>query len=323
MLNDMNILHIAPTPLVGAPVKVVKALAAVGVNARCLLLSDYPKQSGLQGFFTDGAELINSATAEGEMLLRDALEWADVVHVHNFLSEQAALIIKEYSSKIFVYQVHSPQREGPVFTPRVNEFGIGFSKYLVLAQYHPRHYPGYEIVPNLVLFDPVCEERQGDVLKVLFTPTHARGGRWNSKGDPRLPGIFEQLVRDCPVEMVSLKGPVTPGKLFEIRTQCHVSIDEIVTGAYHQVSLEGMAAGNVVVNAADYFSCRMLQRISGADRRPPFLNANVDTVYDVLSNLANNMDLTMGYIRETASYYRDFMDWRKLVLRYVDVYKAL
>ena len=76
----------------------------------------------------------------------------------------------------FIYKVHSPLREGPNFVNyEPNKFY--FNKKCVVSQYHPRLYPDYKMLPNLVLEKPTLNLINDDEIpRVLFSPAHKRIG---------------------------------------------------------------------------------------------------------------------------------------------------
>jgi hypothetical protein len=314
--------HLSPTPLVGAPGKVAAALDRQGVPATSIVLTDYPKD--LAGKFIAGSILWEQrADVVGliDRLIRDAA----IIHVHNDLPvEVADRVLKLNPNAIYIYQVHSPLREGPLYLPRAAEIGLPFSARLVVGQYHPRLYPDHIPVPNLVDAPPsCCIIRPGERLRVVFSPSHNRDGRWNGKTCPELDDALRHLAGLGLVEPLVPSAPLSPRSLMELRRTAHVSIDEIVTGAFHQVSLEGLCAGNVVINGADFFSRAMLAECAGTNQFPPFVTAGPDSIGKTLLNLALNPERVAQIQRASALYFQNFLMPDRLVQGYINLYRSL
>ncbi len=114
-----------------------------------------------------------------------------------------------------------------------------------------------------------------------------------------------------------------PALLMALRRTCHVSIDEIITGGFHQVSLEGMCAGNVVINRADYFSKAVLAQCTESLDIPPFLYADEITIESVMISLSMDENKTRHLQQSTLNYFINNLNSRKMAEIYHDVYKSI
>ena len=313
-----KVLHLSSTPLVGAPTKISKTLCDIGVDSSCIILKDYPIHSGLSDCFIGDACL---AKDNIDKVIAKCVS-ADIIHIHNDIPislVKSLLILKD---KKFIYQVHSPLREGPLFYERSKYFGLNFAKKLVVAQYQPRLYPNYTLVPNITLFKPCVTYRKKDeALKVMFSPSHKRGGRWNSKVCNRTEQAIEAVSSRNDVEIIFLNNPQHPDALFKARCLAHVTIDEVLTGAYHQVSLEGLCSGNVVFNRADYFSMASLRSVAGSKVFPPFIFTEPRTLEANLIKFAESVELTNTLQKESIDYYSTYLSPHKLINKYVEIYQ--
>ena len=72
-----------------------------------------------------------------------------------------------------------------------------------------------------------------------------------------------------------------------MKRQAHIVIDECVTGGYHRNSLEGLAAGCVVVNGVGLLPgvTDAISQCVGEEVANPFTYASLQTLEDVLSGL--------------------------------------
>lgn len=319
---SVNVIHISPTPLVGAPAKVTRVLNTNGFEALHICLRDYPSGGPLSGKFIADSLIVDNADDYCLDSIDHALAQADIIHVHNDLpAEQQDWIQGLAPRAAYVYQVHSPLGEGPLYYERAKTIRLPFRARLVVGQYQPRHYPDYAPVPNLVLDQPTINLRkQGEPLRVLFSPSHTRGGRWNSKCSDSLMKILEALATLGKIELVTPEKPLSPSTLMFLRKTCHVTIDEIVTGAFHQVSLEGLCAGNIVVNRADFFCRAMMAQCADTEDLPPFTYADEQTAQELLINLSDDFELTRRLQQESYDYYCEHLRPEALIKPYIEVY---
>ena len=323
--KSIKVVHLSQTPLVAAPYKLAVAQRMVGIDAKSVVVNDYPKNGPLATKFLGDSLVWTDAEDSIVDLIKFNLLQADIIHIHNDISGEILNIIQANCSKAhFVYQVHSPLREGPLYHYRHGSIGLPFSAFLVVSQYQPRHYCDYQPVPNIILDAPsVSLRKPGEPLKVLFSPSHTRAGRWNAKYSEKLETSIKHLQGLGLIEVVWPKQPLSPAELMAVRKLCHVSIDEIVTGAYHQVSLEGLCAGNVVINRADYFSKAMLANCTHGQSMPPFVFSDDATIDNVLLNLAMNQELTAKLQQTSSDYFKDNLMPNEMAKIYKGIYDAL
>lgn len=322
MLNDFEVVHLSKTPLVGAPGKISRMLNDSGVSSISFCEMDYPEKSSLNNKFIGDSILLSDFESGLNDFFQYKLRSADVIHLHNQISTELLSKIKRYALKAkFIYQVHSPLREGPLFVDRTNDFGLPFSKKLVVAQYQPRQYADYQLVPNVVLDRPSLRLRNDDeLLRVVFSPSHNRDGRWNAKMAENLEETLVNLAKNNKISLFMPKKPVSPSELMLVREFSDVSIDEISTGAYHQISLEGMCKGNVVINRADYFSREMLRVVSRAQEQPPFLYSDSDMIFDVILDLSYDVVKTNALKKDSFQYFLNNLTPNNLVKNFVEIY---
>ncbi|MCF5866928.1 hypothetical protein [Aeromonas veronii] len=316
----MNIVHIAKTPLAGSPSRLSDELNKVdNVHSVCFIERDYPGE--LSGKFIGSSIVIDKTTLS---LLINKVEDADICHIHNDLSRDTLnLILANAESCKFIYHVHSPLREGPLFFNNYTSMEVDFDAKIVVAQYHPRQYQDFIPVLNIVPFKPsTAPSPLGGKIRILFSPSHSRtGGRWNDKTSPELERALNLISKRDDVEVI-IPGKLSPSALFELRRTCHITIDEIVTGSYHQISLEGLAAGNVVINNSDALSNMFLEMIANANTTPPFLTLNNKTILAGLTELLNNRDSISQLQKMSLAYYKKHLQPSKTASRLISIYKG-
>lgn len=313
----MNVLQLSPTPLVMAPELLSSALNSyTDISSKTILFSDYPNK--LAGIFIREAIVFSKTTKD---LISVMFKKADIITIHNSTTPVMEEMIKEFASPDvkFVYVAHSPQHEGPLFfNPEIAD-EIDYDAKLVIGQYQPRHYQDSIIVPNITMFDPIDEVTVNEVPKVMFNPAHTKtGGRWNDKTSFKLNEIITSLDKLGLIELINIQG-VRPDILFEYRKQADFTIDEIVTGAFHKVSLEGLCAGNATINNADFFSLQMIKGFSKHNELPPFVTANENTIQNILLD----KDSLLERKKASVEYYKRNLHPSHLVGFYEKAYKEL
>lgn len=321
MFKKYKIVHISQTPLVAAPAKIALAQRISGHEAIAVAIKDYPAAGPLAGKFTEDFLIEDSFTKK---IIDDAIIAAEIIHIHNDLPQDwVERLLNSNQTARYVYQVHSPLREGPLYLPRDVEIGLPFSLNLVVGQFQPRIHRNYTFVPNIIHETPSVKPRKkGEKLKVIFSPTHMRPGRWNNKHVEELDISIQSLVKLGKIEAIIPDKPVSPKVLMAVRRDCHVTIDEIATGGFHQVSIEGLAAGNVCINKADYFSKKVFSTFAEGET-PPFLYADADTIAANLEDLANDWEKTADLQITSYNYFKKHLSPLKMANFFDKAYENL
>jgi hypothetical protein len=257
-------------------------------------------------------------------IIERLIRQADIIQIHNDLPKSwVDYLIDMNQSANFIYQVHSPLREGPLYIPREDYIGLPFSAKFVVGQFQPRIHTDFTIVPNIIMEPPSLNLRKhGEKLRVIFSPTHLRPGRWNNKYVEELDVAIKSLCALGKIEIIMPSEPVHPKILMAARRTCHVSIDEIATGGFHQVSLEGLAAGNIVINRADYFSKMAFSKFT-AGEAPPFLYSDKINIGEVLTRLVDDVELTNNLQLASYNYFSKHLTPTKMAKVFDDAYELL
>jgi hypothetical protein len=319
MSKKYKIVHISQTPLVAAPSKIAMAQRMIGHDAIAIALTDYPNNGPLFGKFIDDYIVEDEFT---KPLVDSAIHSADIIHIHNDIPPAWAerLLHANQTAKYF-YQVHSPLREGPLYLPRQTDIKLPFSANLVVGQFQPRIHTHHTFVPNIIHDIPSANIRKkGEKLRVIFSPTHLRPGRWNNKYVSELDVAMSSLVRLGKIEAVIPDKPVSPKILMAMRKTCHVTIDEIATGGFHQVSIEGLAAGNVTINRADYF-CKAVFSSFSEGVQPPFMYATGQCIAEKLETLANDWEKTAEIQESSLNYFKSYLTPDKMAKVFDNAYE--
>lgn len=313
----MNVLHISQTPLVAAPQKISSALNTyTDVHSNCLVVKDY--EGSKANIFSDQSLIFH----ENDYIY-DVIEKSDVIHIHNDIEKKISAILKEVAKeKVYIYQTHSYLREGPLYYDRSEYLPFDFKKKLVIAQYQPRVYPEFTMVPNLILHDASYHENWNNPVKILYSPAQRNTyGRWGTKYSSKLEKVLIDMENNDNVQIITASG-VHPNELYRLRKTADITIDEIFTGGFHQISLEGLCAGNAVINAADFFSLEIARAVADRNETPPFVFASESNIEEVLLDLINNRHKLNSVKKQSYDFFVHNLDPKKLINKYVDIYKS-
>lgn len=150
----------------------------------------------------------------------------------------------------------------------------------VIAQYHcllPQ-YRNCHIVRNIINFvdSPLYKNRAKEKIRIGYSPSRkSPGGRWFDKGFKRTVQILNNLRAKYNIEYdVITKVPLNA--CIVRKTQCHIIIDECVTGSYHRSALEGAAMGKLTFC---YLSDLLKNVLEGyGDGNIPFQSCYIDNL---------------------------------------------
>jgi len=282
--TPLRIVSYATTPVAGVPAILARCInARTEHRARCV----WATRSYGNGVVFAGDIEWSTAPREAEAALRAA----DVVIVHNGKVEpqHRALL----ADKAIVTLAHN-------YGWNVDDSFVkqGFPG-VVVGQYQATlpEFEGWNVVPNPM---PVWEDEfmpgtKGQAITVCFTPSghHERYPLahklyWHSKGYETTIAVLQRLAAKYSIRLeVILNAQVSHDESLAMKRRSHIVIDECVTGSYHRNSLEGLAAGCVVVNGMgllpgvlDVFcSC------AGGAVNDPFVHAGLDELETVLTTL--------------------------------------
>ncbi|MEL0439190.1 hypothetical protein [Phycobacter sp. K97] len=318
----VHVLHISPSALAGAPGMLSEALSDFGhvessVHFRA---GDHGNQRDI---FSPESIPVKDARADKALFMMH-FKNADVVHVHNFIPNFVLKWMSEEKKRDckYIFQVHSPRYERPVYDDLSDFHGIRFSEKLVISHFHPRHYPDFEIIPNCLYRKAFAKKPHvilSDALRIQFSPSGRSTGRWSAKSSQVFDQAIDFLKNDKRFEFAVFEG-VSPQNLSHRRFLADVTIDELVTGSYHLVSYEGLAAGTVVLNNADTVSTDMFQ-IGFRSPPPPFLKCDPLGLHELLMELHRDREKLLELRTKSREFFDTWMSPDRISKMYADIYE--
>jgi pyruvyltransferase len=110
--------------------------------------------------------------------------------------------------------------------------------------------------------------------------------------------VLDRLAARYPVDLRVIAGrQVSHDEALRMKRRSHIVIDECVTGSYHRNSLEGLAAGCVVVNGVGTLPgvLEALRACTGEAVAPPFVRATLDDLEAVLVRLVEQGTVSLRH----------------------------
>jgi hypothetical protein len=136
-------------------------------------------------------------------------------------------------------------------------------------------------------------KKSGGVTICYTPPTGmdqcSRGHRrdWQRKVHRDTLHLLEQIASEYPVGLCIASHSLSRKEAIAMKRRAHILIDDCITGSYHLTSLEGLAAGCVVVNRVGHDPAMLdsFRRFAGGQRHNPFTYADAATLERVLTAL--------------------------------------
>ena len=303
------ILHLSRTPLVNAPGNLS--------NVFNEMLKSESTWFYEQNYPTAIPTPYGSKEIFEKKRLAQALDSADHVIVHNFLTDESEQIIRDsLSSATFYRHLHSPQREGPIFQRQLETRNRDKMKCSVVCQYQQTLWSGLRPLPNIVYLSPTCLP-QSEFRGVITNPTHKRGGRYNAKVTQQYSEQINAFKRNYGHHFYETTG-VPIEILHNIRCGFSILIDEVVTGGFHLSSVEGLCSGNIVINGAKDYVIDSFMSCLDIPSRPPFIRSSPATIYDDLTDIALKFDKFKQLRMESKNYFETFLSPHRLIKHWAD-----
>jgi hypothetical protein len=170
----------------------------------------------------------------------------------------------------------------------------------VLGHYQAtlEEFRGWFVVPNPL---PLWEDEykpgaKSAELRICYTPNgkhdvYSRNDLryWHSKGCQRTIATLDRLAAEFPIALETLRDGkrVSHAEALEAKRRSHIVIDECVTGSFHKSSIEGLAAGCVVVNGVGLLAGMedVLRHCTAPEAGNPFVFSDLGRLPQVLTRL--------------------------------------
>lgn len=335
--------------LAGWPYKVAHALREKGVNSKNVIFYD-----------KDVHDLSRNLPYDGSVCHPDDSTFKKIGSIFKFIEQvkNECSIVHYHSSNIFFRELHCLY-EGPKFRkagiPMLISFGGGDARFLKQAnELNPYFYKPYNRkIDNIIklrysswkqnirfcatdpelgevakpYFDKVFTFRQPVILdeinfkvpdvnntcpRILHIPTEPK-----VKGTEEIIAAVENLKKKGHIFEFVLKRQLTQKEVYQEISNCDVYVDELRCGSHGVTAVETMAAGKPTVTFI---------REDLIDKFPeelPLVNANPDTIEEVLEELILDAQLRHNIGKASRAYVEKYHDSRVVADDLIEIYKEI
>jgi hypothetical protein len=300
----MNILNISSTPLVGSPYNLNKALKLLGYNAHLVYISDYPK---VKSFFP-----------KPDFYFKEFLKKKntyDLAICHNILNIGEIDKILDFSKKN-VLILHSSIYDGPIYQRfYLENIKKKFDTIFSLSQGHSRFYPETKLYNNIVFDHPPNQDLDfNNKLNICSTFSLSSEGRFGSKNPNN---VIEDLKNFFKKNNDKFKyheiSNISQREVRRLRSYMHINIDDLYTGAFHQVSLEAVGTGGLAINGADMFTILNFKNAIKVNEQLPFINCcNVENCINKIFELFFHKKKLIERIKYSRDFYLKYLNPQRL-----------
>lgn len=326
----MQILHLALTPLVGAPMRICRALALHdGVTARFAVLDTHVGAYDRMVFDTD----LQWARDRDEII--ELARTADVIHLHNFLD-----LDSQHFSPINFRKLWNEGR------PMVRHFhtapatiasfmGVGLQDVigcpipkLVVAQHQARFLLDAKLVPNIILDQELAQgiQPRSGLLRIGYAPTRfnsGRASRWDTKGYLETVKMLKSLRRAAAARNVNVAvdviEQVSHAECLCRKAACHIVIDDLVTGSYHLNTLESLASGSVCLTHMDRATQQAVFDLIGRSDFPA-LAVGLEDAQAVLLDLVSDRTAVESIGAHSRAWMKQYWAPKAMAQHFLDAY---
>lgn len=176
-----------------------------------------------------------------------------------------------------------------------------------------------ELVPNAIVSPQVIDidywktscppsSKNDGIIRVLHAPSYRI-----TKGTHLIIDAIERIkCKGVPIKLVLVES-LSHDRIKEIYEVCDIGIDQLLIGWYGKFSVEFMALGKPVV-------CYINPEYAKYSSDLPIVNANVNTLEQVLEDLINNPDLRSELGRKSRDYVLKHHDVERVVDQLFEIY---
>lgn len=324
----MLVIHVAYTPLAGAPIRIINALNKY-TDYKSRLIDLYPNAYGSRTYEED---LIWDKDREECLQL---ISEADILHFHHFMDFESennsfGINFKDIASKKakFVRQFHSNVNfitKGSAELLNV----IRCDKYPKLVIPHPaeRSFLSAYLVPNIIPINDellMPQQTNNDIPKVFFSvssPHSIWTERWDTKGLPEVKDKFSKLAKEILFEFEIVENKPYD-ECIRIKQNSDVVVGDTTSGCYHLTDLEALAQGKPTFTYLDSRSQLTLQNLLQCSELP-FVNTRLEEIDLPFIKILNDKTLRNDLGKFSRKWIEQYYDDKILIKHYTKAYEKL
>lgn len=325
----MLVLHIAMSPLAGAPIRLVNALNQY-TDFKSRLIVFNTKAYGTRTFPNDLDWQVDK-----EKCL-ELISKADIIHFHHFIDFDSTdnafkINFKDTAKKSckFIRQFHSNLKfisgdNSDIMNKIVND------KYpkLVIPHCAERVFLNAAVVPNII---PINDEiylpnyKNNDIPQVFYSASSKSSiwdARWETKGYFEVCDKLKSLKKKYNNFNYNVVTDTPYYECLKIKQNSDIVIGDICTGSYHLTELEALSQGKCVFAYLDNRIQLVLQNLTGC-KDLPFINTRIEEFDNVFLEIVKNKDLRKEISEFSRKWIEKYYSDERMIQHFVNVYNKL
>lgn len=190
-----------------------------------------------------------------------------------------------------------------------------YELYHYVADYYAAEGKKVYVLPRLFIpssvTPPSPKSQKSDPPLIVHAPTHRE-----FKGTKFIINAVEKLAKEVPLRFKLVEG-MSHDEAMELYKEADIVIDQVLCGAYGNLSVEAMALGKAVV-------CYIRPDLK--DTLPadlPILSCNPDTLYDGLKELVLQPELRVQRGQQGIAYVKKHHDADQIILQLISIYEEV
>jgi glycosyltransferase involved in cell wall biosynthesis len=183
----------------------------------------------------------------------------------------------------------------------------------VFDYYQKKGKPVY-VLPRLIntqMLQPFYPQKTTRCPTIIHAPTHRP-----FKGSDIIESTIDRLKKEKPLTYINIEGKSHEETLKHYQ-QADIIIDQILCGAYGNLSVEAMALGKPVIC---YLRPDLMKTYP---QSLPIVSANPDNLYDQLKQLVNNPERCYELGKEGRSYVEKHHEGSKVIKQLIAIYEHI
>lgn len=185
--------------------------------------------------------------------------------------------------------------------------------YYVIDFYSKKGVPVY-ILPRLIdtnFFKPCYPSKNNTLPIIVHAPTNR-----DFKGSDFIDITMNQLKKDYSFEYITVEG-MSHSEALEYYKKADIIIDQLLCGAYGNLSVEAMALGKPVI-------CYIREDlINHYPSELPIINANPDSLYEKLKIVIKDIEYRVALGKKGRSYVEKYHDGSEVIKQLLSIYQNL
>lgn len=185
--------------------------------------------------------------------------------------------------------------------------------HYVIDYYQKKNKPVY-VLPRLINtqhIQPIYPNKTSKCPVIIHAPTHRQ-----FKGSDTIEAVINRLSKEKTISYIRIEE-MSHKEAIQYYQQADIIIDQILCGAYGNLSIEAMALGKPVIC---YIRPDLMKTYPDS---LPIISANPDTLYHELKSLVEDPERRFELGKKGRSYVEEYHEGTKVIQQLLSIYKQV